>query len=246
MYATRIRPRGRAAGRWLDLARPGGAYTGWTVLVGPNGAGKTALLDAVAAGDTEIVAGTPRVLAHYTDDRRLPGPDRLAALASDIATRVRPSDTGTVLIDEVEAHLHLTLQQRAGFALRDQFPGVQFLVTTHSPYVCQAADVLVRLDAERPAFVADDALFDRVVFGSGDDAALSELFGLASPYAPPAVALRQELVTLEMAVLDGTASPAQVERFQDVQALLTSSPSARTEEVKARLRRRAASRERRA
>jgi hypothetical protein len=244
MYATRIRPGGRSGGRWLDLDRPGGAYAGWSVVVGPNGAGKSALLEAVARSVTDVVAGEPRVLAFYRDDRRLPPGDRVQALVKDLSARAA-GEQGVVLIDEVEAHLQLSFQQQIGFTLTDHFPGVQFLVTTHSPYICQAADVLVRLDPQRGAFRADDALFDRVVFGSGDDAALSELFALESPYSPPARAMREELVTLEMAVLDGTATAAQTERYHDLESLLTSSPTARTEEVKARLRRRAAQERRR-
>ena len=244
MYATRIRPGGRTGGRWLALDRPGGAYAGWAVVVGPNGAGKSALLDAVARANVEVVDGEPRVLAHYRDDRRLPDGDRVDALVKDLSARAA-GEPGVVLIDEVEAHLHLSIQQQVGFALTDRFPAVQFLVTTHSPYICQAADVLVRLDPQRGAFTADDGLFDRVVFGSGDDAALSDLFALESPYSPPARALREELVVLEMAVLDGTATAAQAERYHDIQALLTSSPTARSEEVKARLRRRAAQERRR-
>jgi len=244
MYATRIRPGGRTGGRWLALDRPGGAYTGWAVVVGPNGAGKTALLDNVARGAVDVVEGEPRVLAHYRDDRRLAAGDRVDSLVKDISLRAA-GEHGVVLIDEVEAHLHLSVQQQIGFTLTDRFPTVQFLVTTHSPYVCQAADVVVRLDPQRGAYTADEALLDRVIYGSGDDAALSDLFALESPYSPPSQALREELVTLEMAVLDGTASAAQVERYHAIQGLLTSSPTARSEEVKARLRRRAA-RERRA
>src|SRR5262245_59632517 len=136
MYATRIRPGGPAGGRWLDLDRPGGAYAGWAVVVGPNGVGKSALLVAVAQGAADVVQGEPRVLAHYRDDRMLPAGDRIDALVRDLSTRAA-GEHGVVLIDEVEAHLHLSLQQQIGFALTDRFPGVQFLVTTHSPYVCQ-------------------------------------------------------------------------------------------------------------
>lgn len=47
---------------------------------------------------------------------------------------------GIVLIDEVDAHLHPTWQKRIGFWFREHFPNIQFIVTTHSPLVCQAAD----------------------------------------------------------------------------------------------------------
>ena len=219
------------------------------VITGPNGAGKTALLGLIADGVTEVVerSGAGEPLAFYRDDRRLPAGDRVAALADDLAARIAADARGLVLIDEPEAHLDLAAQQEVGFRLTESFPGVQFVVATHSPYVCQAADVAIRLDPARPAFVADDDVLHRVVFGSGDDAALSELLGLASPYSPAARQLREDLVTLELAVLDGTATAPQVERFHDLQSLLTSSPQARAEEVKARLRRRAAAaRQRRA
>ncbi|EYF07436.1 Hypothetical protein CAP_0189 [Chondromyces apiculatus DSM 436] len=47
---------------------------------------------------------------------------------------------GLVLIDEVDAHLHPSWQRRIGFWLREHFPWIQFIVTTHSVLVCQAAE----------------------------------------------------------------------------------------------------------
>lgn len=54
---------------------------------------------------------------------------------------------GVVIIDEVDAHLHVSWQRRIGTWLKAHFPNVQFIVTTHSPYICQAADPggLIRL-----------------------------------------------------------------------------------------------------
>jgi len=42
---------------------------------------------------------------------------------------------GIVLIDEVDLHLHPTWQQRVIATLREAFPRIQFIVTTHSPQV---------------------------------------------------------------------------------------------------------------
>jgi len=47
---------------------------------------------------------------------------------------------GVVLIDEVEAHLHAGWQQTIGDWLTRHFPRIQFVVTTHSPYICRSAD----------------------------------------------------------------------------------------------------------
>lgn len=148
---------------------------------------------------------------------------------------------GVVIIDEVDAHLHVTWQQRIGGWLKAHFPNVQFIVATHSPYICQAADPggLIRLPGpgeEESPHVVDPALYQRVVYGSGDDAVLSELFGLKSPYSDQAEKLRQELVLLEARVIAGQASRAEITDYQELRGRLTSSPTARADEVAARLR----------
>ena len=48
--------------------------------------------------------------------------------------------SGVVLIDEIDAHLHPAWQREIGFWLKRHFPNVQFLVTSHSPIIVQAAD----------------------------------------------------------------------------------------------------------
>ncbi|WP_055528898.1 AAA family ATPase [Streptomyces graminilatus] len=149
---------------------------------------------------------------------------------------------GVVLIDEVDAHLHVTWQRRIGGWLREHFPNIQFIVSSHSPYICQAADegALIRLpgpDESEPPRVVDEDLYRRVVYGSGDDAALSELFGLESPYSTRAEQQRQRLVALERKVYDGSASPEEVTEYQKLSQLLTSSLESRVAEVDARLER---------
>ncbi|MFE2724039.1 AAA family ATPase [Kitasatospora sp. NPDC059327] len=147
---------------------------------------------------------------------------------------------GVVIIDEIDAHLHVSWQKRIGGWLKQHFPLVQFLVTTHSPYICQAADPagLIRLPGpdvdEAPEVVGPD-LYDRVVFGSGDDAVLSELFGLDTPYSQRADEARALLVALEMKIVAGEAGEEERERYRQLKRTLTSSPSARVDEVAARL-----------
>lgn len=147
---------------------------------------------------------------------------------------------GVVLIDEVDTHLHVTWQKRIGGWLKAHFPGIQFIVTTHSPYICQAADPggLIRLpapDEDWPAEVVSDDLYQRVVYGSGDDAVLSDLFGLESTYSDRAEEVREELMALEADVLTGTASDAERDRYRKLKRQLTSSPSARADEIEALL-----------
>ncbi|MGW4890997.1 AAA family ATPase [Kitasatospora sp. NPDC004240] len=147
---------------------------------------------------------------------------------------------GVVIIDEIDAHLHVSWQKRIGGWLKEHFPLIQFIVTTHSPYICQAADPggLIRLpgpDSQQPPEVVGAELYDRVVFGSGDDAVLSELFGLDTPYSERADEARALLVSLEMKIVAGQASDEELAAYRQLKHTLTSSPSARVDEVAARL-----------
>ncbi|MER7958632.1 AAA family ATPase [Streptomyces sp. NPDC096030] len=147
---------------------------------------------------------------------------------------------GVVLIDEIDAHLHVSWQMRVGEWLKAHFPEIQFIVTTHSPYICQAADPagLIRLpgpDEDAPAEIVNVDMYQRIVYGSGDDAALSSLFGLDSPYSKRAEAARRDLVGLEERVLSGEATESEVARYEDLTQKLQSSLSARVDEVSARL-----------
>ncbi len=54
-----------------------------------------------------------------------------------------------VLIDEIEAHLHVELQKRALPFLTKLFPSVQFIVTTHSPFVITSLSNAVVYDLEK-------------------------------------------------------------------------------------------------
>ncbi|MEU6376688.1 AAA family ATPase [Streptomyces sp. NPDC046909] len=149
---------------------------------------------------------------------------------------------GVVIIDEIDAHLHVSWQRRIGPWLTAHFPRIQFVVTTHSPYICQAADPggLIRLpgvDEARPPEVIDQDLYDRVVYGSGDDAVLSDLFGLDTPYSERAEQVRAEFVELEAEIYDGASSRETLARYRELKERLTSSPSARVDEMSAHLRR---------
>lgn len=61
---------------------------------------------------------------------------RCALLNRDLYDLESPErTTGTVLIDEVDLHLHPTLQATVLKGLRNAFPNIQFIVTTHAPMI---------------------------------------------------------------------------------------------------------------
>lgn len=64
---------------------------------------------------------------------------RMAVLNPQLLEDVCQETDGIVLIDEVDLHLHPTWQQRILGDLREIFPKVQFIVSTHAPAVVSTA-----------------------------------------------------------------------------------------------------------
>lgn len=62
---------------------------------------------------------------------------------------------GIVLIDEIETHLHLSLQRKILPFLTRLFPNIQFIVSTHSPFVVNSIDNAVIYDLENHITVTD-------------------------------------------------------------------------------------------
>lgn len=93
---------------------------------------------------------------------------------------------GVVLIDEIEAHLHPKWQHDIPEWLKAHFPAVQFIVSTHSPLVAQAADpngifVLPSQDEigrEPRRLDADE--FERLRLRQAEKTLLGTAFGLKS------------------------------------------------------------------
>jgi len=62
---------------------------------------------------------------------------------------------GIVFIDEIEAHLHVALQRLILPFLVKMFPRIQFIVTTHSPFIISSLRNAVVFDLERQIRVED-------------------------------------------------------------------------------------------
>ena len=90
--------------------------------------------------------------------------------------------SGVVIIDEIDAHLHPTWQTRVCQWFTKYFPALQFIVTTHSPLVCRAAEngSIWRLSApgsEIPSGEITGADKDRLIYGNILDAYSTDVFG---------------------------------------------------------------------
>lgn len=53
---------------------------------------------------------------------------------------------GVVLVDEIETHLHLELQKKILPILTNLFPNIQFIITTHSPFILNSLNNAVIYD----------------------------------------------------------------------------------------------------
>ena len=224
--------------------------------------GVVSLLNDGLLGDKEVLGVDSRGLSVKQGGQLLSindlgaGAQVLAALVVDIVRQMharfstlhfaqhqqRPAvkHGGVVLIDEVEAHLHPAWQRRIGIWLCEHFPNVQFIVTTHSPFVCQAAteNGLILLPApgsSEPVRIADAEVYRSVVNGSVDEVPLSGLFGLEHTWSEGAEKKRERLATLEARVLTGKARPAERDEYQRLLSEIPQTMSDDVERVAARL-----------
>ena len=110
--------------------------------------------------------------------------------------------SGIVLIDEIDAHLHPEWQREIGFWLKRHFPNIQFIVTTHSPIICQAADpnglfVLPEPGSADKPHALDDDEYKKVIASRPDTILLTSAFGLQNTRSPKAVEARAQYAKLK-------------------------------------------------
>ncbi|MEL3922901.1 ATP-binding protein [Aeromonas enteropelogenes] len=150
----------------------------------------------------------------YTFQSLSSGFSSIMAVYADLITKVSlrsidPDElTGIVLIDEIDAHLHVSLQKKILAFLKRAFPRVQFIVSTHSPFVVSSVDDAVIYDLSRLEQVDDLSMYSY-------EAVLEGLFGVL-----PISSLLQKNIA-KLAVLLNR-SPLDID---GVQALLDLLPS---------------------
>jgi len=132
----------------------------------------------------------------------------------DAADSIRESDRGyvtlslpaVVLIDEIDAHLHPAWQREIGDWLTGHFPQVQFIVTTHSPLVAQAATggrvyVLPAPGSDEMPRRVTPVEYQRLISGDADAALASAAFGVKQSRAPRVVRAMKRQSDLEQLTL---------------------------------------------
>ncbi|MBM3472641.1 MAG: AAA family ATPase [Armatimonadetes bacterium] len=149
-------------------------------LVGVREAVRSAVADCT---DVRFLGARNEVVVTLRTGERLPfnvlshGMRGMLAMVGDMAWRgfvLNPhlgadaarETPGVVLIDEIDLHLHPSWQRHVVDDLKRAFPKVQFIVTTHSPFIIQSLEPgeLIKLDAEGPeAHVDPEDYVDRSI-----------------------------------------------------------------------------------
>lgn len=134
---------------------------------------------------------------------------------------------GVVIIDEIDVHLHPRWQRAIGPWMTTHFPFIQFIVTTHSPLVCQGAvkGSITRLPSpggsEKEGRITGVAL-DRLLFGDILEALSSGAFGDGIERSEVAKEMFFELATLNVQSRRRTLGTAESERRTELQSIFGS------------------------
>jgi predicted ATP-binding protein involved in virulence len=92
---------------------------------------------------------------------------KAAMLNPQLAEKALEWTPGVVLIDELDLHLHPKWQRRIIEDLRRTFPKIQFICTTHSPFLIQSlrsGEELIVLDGQ-PTAQVDNMPIDEIARG---------------------------------------------------------------------------------
>lgn len=137
---------------------------------------------------------------------------------------------GIVLIDELETHLHIELQKKIFPFLTKFFPRIQFIVTTHSPYILNSISNAKAYDLERQVELDNLSGFSSDDLAEGyfeADAYSDELKNSLNRYEE--LCLRNDLTE------DERAERAEIRiRFKNISSELSGAAKERFEDIERR------------
>lgn len=137
---------------------------------------------------------------------------------------------GIVLIDELEMHLHIELQKKIFPFLTKFFPKIQFIVTTHSPYILNSISNAKAYDLERQVEL------DNLSGFSSDD--LAEGYFEADAYSDElknSLNRYEELCFRKDLTEDERAERAEIRiRFKNISSELSGAAKERFEDIERR------------
>ncbi|EMQ2878624.1 AAA family ATPase [Vibrio navarrensis] len=110
---------------------------------------------------------------------------------------------GVVFIDEVDVHLHPIWQRKIGKWFTKHFPKIQFIVSTHSPLVCQSASSgsiwkLPNFIENKKGYRVRGMELNRLLYGNILEALSSDVFGIGIERSEEAQELLKQLAELNV------------------------------------------------
>lgn len=128
---------------------------------------------------------------------------------------------GIVLIDEIETHLHIALQKKVLPLLTTFFPNIQFIVTTHSPFVLNSIPNAVVYDLENKTLINQD------LTGYSAEALIESYFDM-DKYSD---AIKEKLQRYENLLGQETLSDAEFDEMKKIRTGLQGLPKLGGEEL---------------
>jgi predicted ATP-binding protein involved in virulence len=112
--------------------------------------------------------------------------------------------SGIAIIDEVEVHLHLSLQYQIMPLLTAMFPNVQFIIATHSPAVISSMQNVTVFDLEQQESIQSS------MAGKSFSELMLTHFGLEDEYSDIATNLMDKVNTIVKKTSDKTQAKAEL------------------------------------
>lgn len=136
---------------------------------------------------------------------------------------------GVVLIDEIDVHLHPTWQKEIGLWFCEHFPNIQFIVSTHSPIICQAATQGTVYRLPKPGSHDSGQMItgynlDRLLYGNVLDAYGTEVFGENVTRSEASRQKQKRLAQLNQKARYAALTEEERQEHQKLQAMMPSNP----------------------
>lgn len=131
---------------------------------------------------------------------------------------------GVVLIDEIETHLHVALQKKIMPFLCAFFPNIQFIVTTHSPFVLSSISNAVICDLETREVISD-------LSGYSYDALVESYFD-TDKYSEE---IKKKLLDFERLAEKSELSEEEQDLYDDLKNYFDNLPTFRADELAVKL-----------
>lgn len=178
----------------------------------------------------DIVEGDGNTFDFHTMSH---GYSALISIISELITRMEAFESNTmaydmqgiVLIDEIETHLHVDLQKKILPLLIGFFPNIQFIVSTHSPFVVSSVSNAVVCDLEKKIVTED-------LSGYSYDVLLESLFGVNLISSE----LKTKLDRYDTLYLTRERTQKQKEEYKELVDYLLSLPQDIPNELSAKLK----------